>query len=96
VRQSRTLIEWFAPLRPAERTFCGDVYAWAAGLADTAALPEEDRRRWRALRDLSNPDHPLNSPDFHQYEAPVLAVGRVPLPDNTPSQTDLLPEITDN
>jgi len=54
--------------------------AWAAGLADAATLPEEDRRRWRALRDLDAPDHPINSPDFHHYDAPVVAVGRVPLP----------------
>ena len=84
VRQHRTPIEWWAPLRPAERTFLGEIFVWAAGLADAAPLPEDDRRRWRALRDLDAPDHPINSPDFHHYDAPIVAVGRVPLPDNSP------------
>ena len=50
----------------------------AAGLAATATLPEEDHRHWRSLRDLDAPDHPINRPDFHFYDAPAVAVGRVP------------------
>ena len=80
VRQHQTPIEWWAPLRPAERAVCGEFITWAAGLADAATLPEDDHRRWRALRDLAAPDHPINSPDFHHYDAPAVAVGRVPLP----------------
>jgi len=80
VRQHRTHIEWWAPLRSAERTICGEFLVWAASLADAVTLPEADHRRWRALRDLDASDHPLNGPDFHHYDAPVVAVGRVPIP----------------
>jgi ubiquinone/menaquinone biosynthesis C-methylase UbiE len=85
VWQRRTLEERWAPLRPVERTLCSEFIAWYAGLADSAALPEEDHRRWRALLDLEAPDHPLNSPDFHTYGAYAVAVGRVPLPENAPA-----------
>lgn len=85
VWQRRTLEERWPPLRPAERTFYGEAIAWYAGLADGVALPEEDRRRWRALRDLDDPGHPINSPDFHLYGAYALAVGRVPHPENAPA-----------
>lgn len=85
VRQHFTLIERWAPLRPAERTTSGELLAWAAGLAADAMLPEDDRRRWRTLRDPADPDHPLNSPDYHEYGANAVAVGCVPPAESTPA-----------
>ena len=76
--QRRTLVERWAPLGLVGRTLTGGMYTWYAELAEGAALPEEDRRRWRALRDPGDPEHPMNSPDFHTYGGYTLAVGRVP------------------
>jgi ubiquinone/menaquinone biosynthesis C-methylase UbiE len=80
VWQRTTLYERWAPLGTPERTLYGEFFPWYADLADGATLPEEDHRRWQALRDLTDPDHPINSPDFHLYGAYAVAVGRVPSP----------------
>ena len=78
VWQRLTISERWAPLKPAERAFQGVIFAWMANLADGAALPEEDKRRWQALRDPADPENPLNDADFHVYSGYALAVGRVP------------------
>lgn len=78
VWQRATLIERRALLRPVERRFFGKWLAYLAGLAENRGVPEEDLTAWRAMRDPSAPENPINGTDFYACEGQVVAVGRVP------------------
>jgi hypothetical protein len=76
VWQRTTLIERWAPLTPAERTFIADAVGGFSHLGSRQeGLPEQDREIWRALGD---PATLLDRPDFYHCEGQVVAVGRVP------------------
>ncbi len=83
VWQRTTLIERWAPLKPAEREFFGSWMAYLARIAEERRVPEEDLAAWRALRDPEAPDHLVNHPEFYACEGQVIAVGRVPAGDET-------------
>ena len=78
VRQRTTMIERWAPLRPAERRFFADWFSHLAGLAEERGVPEADLATWRSLRDPESSGSLLDRPDFYACEAQVVAVGRVP------------------
>lgn len=78
VRQTTTLVERRAPLRPVEEAFIGTMITTMVKTVEVANLPDPDRAAWRALEDLSRSDHPIRQSDFYYREAHVLAVGRVP------------------
>lgn len=78
VWQETTLVERWAPLRPIERQYIGDLFTWVAQFAEDAALPAADHAFWRSVADPDAPDHPMNDPKFYWCEAGVVAVGRVP------------------
>ena len=78
VWQRATLIERWAPLRPAERQFLLEVLPYFAAVARRAGLPAADVAFWEGLADPAAPGSPLSQPDFYYREGHVVAVGRVP------------------
>lgn len=83
VWQRTTLIERWAPLRPAERGFFGSWMAYLARIAEERGVPEEDLATWRTLRDPDAPGHLMDHPEFYACEGQVVAVGRAPAGDGT-------------
>ncbi|HET9017766.1 MAG TPA: methyltransferase domain-containing protein [Thermomicrobiaceae bacterium] len=80
IRLRTTLVERWAPYAPVEREFLGTLISTFARLAQSTDLPDSDRREWERLRDTG--DAILDDPDHFYREGHVLAVGRVPVPDD--------------
>jgi arsenite methyltransferase len=77
VRQSTTLIERWAPLRPVEMRLWD---AWLEHLANAAHLrdlPSADRERWRSFEDPAKRAAFVNDEEFYACEGQTVAVGEV-------------------
>ncbi|MDT0269248.1 methyltransferase domain-containing protein [Streptomyces sp. DSM 44915] len=84
VRQHTHLMEYHAPLSPAELRFYAHACARFAEQAGRAGLPGD----WTPFLDPDAPANPLRSPDGYIREGNVVAVGTVPAAVPAPHPND--------
>jgi ubiquinone/menaquinone biosynthesis C-methylase UbiE len=78
VRQQSTLIERWAPLRPAQQRLWCDWLGHLATAARDRDLPATDRDTWRSLEDPDRRLAFIQASEFYACEGQIVAMGEAP------------------